>query len=155
MSGERFLVTGGNGRMAKVLREYLPGATYFEDYVEPWSSDYMYDDCSPLRLAELIEKHDTVIHLAACTDVDRCDEPFSAEEVAETNVGLTELIANTARRMIYVSTYYAHALSSEMGAYALSKRWGEIVTCNGKADHKILVVGYIPVSYTHLTLPTN
>src|SRR3954454_6380649 len=68
------LVTGGDGQVGRALRPLLPTARYA-------TRDEL-DVTDRARTHEAIAGADAVVHLAAMTDVDRCErEPRLAEEV--------------------------------------------------------------------------
>ena len=134
-TGEGCLVTGGSGRLATVLKEYWPEA--------------MYDNVSlsNLRKSRHDESCDTVLHLAAYTNVDECEDD-DPEQIYESNVGLVREVLDycfilEGTKLIYASTYFCVAPGDEMGVYALSKRWGERLVQNSGIDYKILRIGYV------------
>ena len=94
------LVTGGDGQVGRALRPLLPTARYAP-------RDEL-DVTDRARASDAIAGVDVVVHLAAMTDVDRCErEPRLAEEV---NGAGSRNVAAAARaagaRVIGVSTDY-------------------------------------------------
>ncbi len=94
------LVTGGDGQVGRALRPLLPTARYA-------TRDEL-DVTDRARVHEAIAGADVVVHLAAMTDVDRCErEPGLAEQV---NGSGSRNVAAAARatgaRVIGVSTDY-------------------------------------------------
>ena len=94
------LVTGGGGQVGRALRPLLPSARYA-------TRDEL-DVTDSARTNEAIAGVDVVVHLAAMTDVDRCErEPRLAEEV---NGAGSRNVAAAARaagaRVIGVSSDY-------------------------------------------------
>src|SRR4051794_17996973 len=94
------LVTGGDGQVGRALRPLLPTARYA-------TRDEL-DVTDRARTHEAIAGADAVVHLAAMTDVDRCErEPRLAEEV---NGAGSRNVAAAARaagaRVIGVSSEY-------------------------------------------------
>ena len=94
------LVTGGDGQVGRALRPLLPTARYA-------TRDEL-DVTDRARTNEAIAGADVVVHLAAMTDVDRCErEPRLAEEVngaGSRNVAAAARAADA--RVIGVSTEY-------------------------------------------------
>ncbi|HEV8451026.1 MAG TPA: dTDP-4-dehydrorhamnose reductase [Gaiellales bacterium] len=93
-------MTGGNGQVGRALRPLLPTARYA-------TRDEL-DVTDRAQVHEAIAGVDVVVHLAAMTDVDRCErEPGLAEEV--NGAGSRNVAAaarTTGARVIGVSTDY-------------------------------------------------
>lgn len=123
------VVTGGDGTLARALREFLPDATYLSreacDVRDANSVFTALDDCSP----------HIVIHAAALTD----HQHPNAGELMATNVLGTAQVAHWCRgigaRLVYLSSHYVYAgrsgsyreseIPEPIGAYAWSKYLGE------------------------------
>src|SRR4029079_13481040 len=94
------LVTGGDGQVGRALRSLLPSARYA-------ARDEL-DVTDRARTNDAIAGVDVVVHLAAMTDVDRCErEPHLAEEVnGAGSRNLAEAASATGARVIGVSSDY-------------------------------------------------
>jgi dTDP-4-dehydrorhamnose reductase len=94
------LVTGGDGQVGRALRPLLPTARYA-------TRDEL-DVTDRARTHEAIAGADVVVHLAAMTDVDRCErEPRLAEEVNDAGSRNVAAAARAAgARVMGVSTEY-------------------------------------------------
>jgi dTDP-4-dehydrorhamnose reductase len=100
------LVTGAGGQVGLALREHLPGARFL--------SRAELDVCDAAQVRRALSGADVVVHLAALTDVDRCErDPALAHAVnAEGTRHVVEAVPDTAR-VIYVSTDYVFDGCSE------------------------------------------
>ena len=94
------LVTGGDGQVGRALRPLLPSARYA-------ARDDL-DVTDSARTNDAIAGVDVVVHLAAMTDVDRCErEPRLAEEVnGAGSRNVAEAASATGARVIGVSSDY-------------------------------------------------
>lgn len=94
------LVTGGSGQVGRALAELLPDARF--------CSKSELDVTDEVAVAAAMRGVGTVVHLAAMTAVDRCeDEPDLAREVNEMGTRHVATAAQRAgARVIYVSTDY-------------------------------------------------
>ena len=94
------LVTGGDGQVGRALRPLLPSARYA-------ARDDL-DVTDSARTNDAIAGVDVVVHLAAMTDVDRCErEPHLAEEVnGAGSRNVAEAASATGTRVIGVSSDY-------------------------------------------------
>jgi dTDP-4-dehydrorhamnose reductase len=119
-------VTGATGQVGRALREIAPAFRYFD------RTGLDLEDIDQIR--EQLGSADSVVHLGAMTDVDRCErEPELAWRV---NAVATEAVAATGARIVYVSTDYVfdgdktepYVESDEprpLNAYGRSKLHGE------------------------------
>ena len=94
------LVTGGDGQIGRALRPLLPTARY--------ATREELDVTDQARANDAIAGVDVVVHLAAMTDVDRCErEPHLAEEVnGAGSRNVAEAASATGARVIGVSSDY-------------------------------------------------
>lgn len=93
-------MTGGDGQVGRALRPLLPSARYA-------TRDEL-DVTDSARTNDAIAGVDVVVHLAAMTDVDRCErEPHLAEEVnGAGSRNVAEAASATGARVIGVSSDY-------------------------------------------------
>jgi len=94
------LVTGGDGQVGRALRSLLPSARYA-------ARDEL-DVTDRARTNDAIAGVDVVVHLAAMTDVDRCErEPHLAEQVnGAGSRNVAEAAGAAGARVIGVSSDY-------------------------------------------------
>lgn len=133
---QRIVVTGGEGALARALRDFLPGARYLN------RTDLDVRRTERVSVALRATRPDVVIHAAAVTTAGA-----PAADLIETNVEGTRHIAAWCRafavRLVYLSTHGVygdnapeggwceHHDTAPVGAYAWSKlageRWAEWV----------------------------
>jgi len=96
----RILVTGAGGQVGRALRAVCPSARFL------LRSDLDVTDVGAVRMA--MQGMDVVVHLAAMTDVDRCErEPDSAARVNGSGTRVVvEAAAERRARVVYLSTDY-------------------------------------------------
>jgi len=93
-------VTGAGGQVGRALRAVCPSASFL------LRSDLDVTDVGAVRMA--MQGMDVVVHLAAMTDVDRCErEPDSAARVNGSGTRVVvEAAAERRARVVYLSTDY-------------------------------------------------
>ena len=94
------LVTGAGGQVGRSLRQELPAARFLT------RQDLDVTDGAAVR--SLLKGTDVVVHLAAMTNVDRCEaEPDAAERVNGWGTGVVvDAAAASGARVVYLSTDY-------------------------------------------------
>ena len=121
------LVTGGNGQAARALRRRLPLARYA-------SRDDL-DVTDRAEVDDAISGVDVVVHLAALTDVDRCErEPFVAESVNSAGSrNVAAAAAASGALLVGVSTDYVFD-GTKHGEYLESDGRGLSAYTDGRSD---------------------
>lgn len=94
------LITGAGGQVGTAMMQVAPGA------IHATHSDLDVTDAS--SLLEAVPRGGTILHLAALTDVDRCErEPELAQKVNATATGdLVDAARSRGARIIFLSTDY-------------------------------------------------
>lgn len=124
----KILITGGNGRLGKALRQRLPNSDY-SFYIASRCPQRKFEiQYDPVAITDLIidQKIDTLVHLSTCYGRDG----ESTSEVYQTNVQTPLQVVNQLQKKsynlkcIFADTFYQYSnrLNYEFKLYSQSKR---------------------------------
>ena len=109
MKNKRIFVTGADGMVGSYVNDvFSDHDLYLTDLVDMSKDCTALDVCNPVAVMDTVKKFkpDLVLHLAAATDVDRCqlepDWAHSVNSIGTQNIALA--CQDTNALLVYVST---------------------------------------------------